>query len=862
LQLKGLRLSNIRSYGSGETSVELRPGLTLFEGDIGSGKSTILAAIEFGLFGLGDVEAKHLLRHGAKRGKVEVTFEAGGREYTVSRTLSKSGRGIQQEECRLEGEGVSGAYSPSELKPKVLEILGFNEKPDAKSTSRIFRYAVYTPQESMKEVLSMGEGQRLDTLRRAFGIERYSWAVANAEDAVVREWLNRRLDALQEAMAELPKKRSELEAESRSLAGLEKEVGKLSKSEGEAAKACQALEEKIAELEPKKLSVAKLRSEIPLLERDLRESGVRLAQLGEEEKTSEREAKEASEASASLEAIRPEHEEYLKLRERLLELQPAAEDQNELTKEEGRLKGRIEVERRVIEKEATALEDEASNLKGLTEGTSAADVKLRSLQERKGELEAQAEALQGVEASLKEAERELTTLEAERASLEKEIRKAEDEWAKIELIGVGAPCPLCKEKLTQEHYEEVRADYSSRLSTLEASLGQLTTRLDAARSAVEGEEKGLAALQSAKAEASEVEIEMVRAEEELKDLGERASQAERASSQLIERRRLLADGGFASAERKALQDVQARLDALRPTVEEYDAARKRLAELERRQLPSSFARLSVMASKKEELEARLAKVKTEGEEVAKRQAGKEEVLKAKAAQLSREEPSLEELEEAQGRLREAEAELGDASKRLAAAMATVREATTRAEGLDQEVRGLEAKEREYLTADQTKKWLRELFVPSVSAIEKQVLASINETFNLRFQEWFSELMEAGDISVRIDESFSPVVEEEGYEIDSASLSGGERTSLALAYRLALNTMVKAQSSSEGGLLILDEPTDGFSSGQLLRLRDVLQETGCEQIIMVSHEKELESFVDNIYEVSRAEGESVVKEISR
>ena len=151
---------------------------------------------------------------------------------------------------------------------------------------------------------------------------------------------------------------------------------------------------------------------------------------------------------------------------------------------------------------------------------------------------------------------------------------------------------------------------------------------------------------------------------------------------------------------------------------------------------------------------------------------------------------------------------------------------------------------------------------SASWFNQNLKTGINERFNLLFQDWFSELMEVADISVRIDESFTPMVEQDGYEIDASSLSGGERTSLALAYRLALNTMVKQQSTSEGGLLILDEPTDGFSSAQLLRLRDVLQETGCEQVIMVSHEKELESFVDNIYEVSRAEGESAVRKISR
>ncbi|MEM2914856.1 MAG: AAA family ATPase, partial [Candidatus Bathyarchaeia archaeon] len=49
--LKSLKLENIRSYTN--QIIEFPLGTTLFEGDIGSGKSTILMAIEFALFGLG-----------------------------------------------------------------------------------------------------------------------------------------------------------------------------------------------------------------------------------------------------------------------------------------------------------------------------------------------------------------------------------------------------------------------------------------------------------------------------------------------------------------------------------------------------------------------------------------------------------------------------------------------------------------------------------------------------------------------------------------------------------------------------------------------------------------------------------------
>ena len=48
--------------------------------------------------------------------------------------------------------------------------------------------------------------------------------------------------------------------------------------------------------------------------------------------------------------------------------------------------------------------------------------------------------------------------------------------------------------------------------------------------------------------------------------------------------------------------------------------------------------------------------------------------------------------------------------------------------------------------------------------------------------------------------------------------------------------------------VLDEPTDGFSKEQLSRVGELLRELDCEQVVLVSHERELESCADQVYEV--------------
>jgi exonuclease SbcC len=49
--LNSIMIENIRSYN--EEVIDFPRGITLFEGDMASGKSTILMGIEFALFGLG-----------------------------------------------------------------------------------------------------------------------------------------------------------------------------------------------------------------------------------------------------------------------------------------------------------------------------------------------------------------------------------------------------------------------------------------------------------------------------------------------------------------------------------------------------------------------------------------------------------------------------------------------------------------------------------------------------------------------------------------------------------------------------------------------------------------------------------------
>ncbi|MFH1711426.1 MAG: AAA family ATPase [Nanoarchaeota archaeon] len=151
-------------------------------------------------------------------------------------------------------------------------------------------------------------------------------------------------------------------------------------------------------------------------------------------------------------------------------------------------------------------------------------------------------------------------------------------------------------------------------------------------------------------------------------------------------------------------------------------------------------------------------------------------------------------------------------------------------------------------------WLTTTFLDIISFTEMNVLLKLREEFSKLFNEWFNILVPE-IFTVRLDDSFTPIIEQEDYELDYSFLSGGERTAIALAYRLALNQTINSLLSKikTKDIVILDEPTDGFSEQQLDKMRDVLSQLKVKQLILVSHESKIESFVENLIKFKKEQG---------
>lgn len=158
-------------------------------------------------------------------------------------------------------------------------------------------------------------------------------------------------------------------------------------------------------------------------------------------------------------------------------------------------------------------------------------------------------------------------------------------------------------------------------------------------------------------------------------------------------------------------------------------------------------------------------------------------------------------------------------------------------------------------------WLSGDFTNLIDFIERNVLIKLRKDFSRLFSKWFSLL--AGDsFEVELDENFTPLIRQGEAEMEYSFLSGGERTSVALAYRLALNQTINSVLSTikTRDIIILDEPTEGFSEQQIDKMREIFEELNIPQLIIVSHESKIEGFVDNVIKVKKGDSSTVSETI--
>src|SRR3989344_2435775 len=266
--LKSIKLNNIRSYLN--QSIDFPLGSLLLSGDIGSGKSTILLAVEFALFGSkpSELPASSLLRHGKNEGSVELKFDMEGKEVIIKRTLKKGKDAIKQETGYIITNDAKKELSPVEMKAEVFDLLGYPKDLVSKGKDLIYRYTVYTPQEEMKRILMEDKDMRLNTLRKVFNIDRYKRIKENS--AVFIRALKEKRREIDGFISDLEEKKKEKDGMDSEISGLDEKIKEIIPKAEKAKKSVKEKKDNILAFEEKINELNRLKSSLDVLEAELK----------------------------------------------------------------------------------------------------------------------------------------------------------------------------------------------------------------------------------------------------------------------------------------------------------------------------------------------------------------------------------------------------------------------------------------------------------------------------------------------------------------------------------------------------------------------------------------------------------------
>ena len=861
-------LRNFKCYADAELT--LRPGVTVIYGVNGSGKTSLLEASFFALYGSKALDGtlENVISNDADEMCVELWFVHDGAEYHIERKVKRRGSGAQTTTCLLETpDGViEGAR---DVRGHVAGLL----RMDAEA----FVNCAYVRQGEVNKLINASPSDRqdmIDDLLQLGKLEEYRERASSA-----RVGVGRVRDDKQGALSQL---QSQIEAKEAKdlhdrLGSLQTELTEVSadieNKEANRDAAQTTLNEAksvLEEYEERSEEIDELEREISTLTDEI------AAATGEQETLTER-----------IRALRETTESVREQLEALLEetaLDEIDEDaidarRNELDRDADEIRSRIESHRLEAQSHAAEAETKRERAESLEtqaeearERASALEAEvetardeLEAKRERADELDERIEQLKckfgdapvaraDVETHRAAVDDEVTEARERVASLRTELKNARETVDEAERLLEEGKCPKCGQPIEESPHvtdieadrkrvEELRTDLESaetRVEELEAKreravdlvemAAELSRREDArdnARTLIEQAESTIESKRERIAELrSEVEDDEAAAEaarEAAEDAAENADEARASIGELNQKK--------ASIDERV--DRLKRLSELLDDVTDNEREIEQLRERRENKAEQNDLRRERLADKRE----RKTSLEEAFDESALEDARKE---KARAEDyLEQVEPYLEEKRERRDELQAAVGAVENELDELDALRTRRNELRALVDRLDSL----------YDEAYELQEAYDDLRVELRQRNVRKLESMLNETFQLVYQN-------DSYARIELDEEYElTVYQKDGAALDPEQLSGGERALFNLSLRCAIYRLLAEGIEGQAPTppLILDEPTVFLDAGHVSKLVELIESmtaNGVDQIVVVSHDEELAGAADELVSVQK------------
>ncbi len=794
--MRYLELRNYRKFRS--SAIEFPDGVVGILGQNGVGKSTLVEAVAWALYGnekmIVRTNKESIRNAGAGANEdtaVNLVFEIAGDEYKLYRAMRGRSNAV---DASLTVNGQLKASGEKGVTQAIEKLLGMDYKA--------FFISVFARQKELNALSILNPAERKKLVLRMLGVDRLDEVVSTIDRDLNLSKAG--LDVLQRDLV-TPEGISRRDQERQGIGLIEEGVLGLGKE-------VDALQ---AQLDGINGQIVLARSERDGLtkkdekHRDLQTQAVRC----------EAELKAVNEAigriDVSLSSLRSRQPE-------LAILGPEASKYDELTKEKDaldQLLKRAEQRKSLL----SVLEASKKKIAGVELELATKKVTANECAGARGSLERVEANMEMVRQEREEKRQYARSAELDIKRLEEEQAKADEKRQEIGRLGPQSKCPTCERELCDQH-------------------GFLLQKL----------EKG-SSERSAERERLRLEMEMQVAS--AKQLGERLEALENR------KRELLKKCNEAAKVEEALERLQGQLVVLREECKASEASLSSLGAVdfdEKRyeSVRAGLVRLRPKVDRFNELRTQLARL-PELEEERGRAVRKGEAIEARQAEVARQ---LKDLGYEPGSLQRTQQKLDELSSKKDGMMASSAklqsELASRSSGLKGRRERLEDLERQEKSAEEAMRRLEEQQVLSSAMREfrKNVMARVVPTLSEVSALLFTELTDNKYQGMMLDDNYDIFIFDKGEKHALSRFSGGETDLANLCLRLAISRVIADKAGSAVNFLILDEI---FGSQDQVRKRGIMNafeqlSKQFKQIFLITHIEDVKDLMSNVITVSERE----------